>query len=138
MLKLSIIGWANRPELKYSRSGVAMFTFSVRVPISRKDESGEWKRSYEYVNVTQFGQAGQTLADRLTEGSKVYVSGRAMALPYVSRQSEPRAGLSLTADTVEIVAPPGDVSTKSLQDGLKQPRPSAPSTSNDDIDSLPF
>lgn len=64
------------PELRFTKSGTAVLSFSVAVNERIKDDEGEWTDRPSWVKVTVFGRRAEGLSKILTSGSKVVVSGR--------------------------------------------------------------
>ena len=50
-----------------------------------------------------FGRRAEALSPHLPRGARVYADGRLETRPWIDRSNEPRAGLELLADTVELV-----------------------------------
>lgn len=137
MFRASIIGnLGGDPETRYSSGGTPYLRFNLAANQRVRVESGEWQDRTEWVRVTVFGQRADTLGQYLKKGSRVYVEGRLEARPWTDNNGNVRAGLELTADTVEFFSP--------RQSDDRQPAPTGhgpiPSMGNDDADddALPF
>jgi single-strand DNA-binding protein len=135
MLKLAVIGnLGSDPEMKYSQSGSAYLQVNVAGNYRARDGSGEWQDRTEWVRVTVFGNRADSLSQHLRKGMKVYVEGRLEARPWTDRAGNVKAGLELTADTVEFMSARQDADpmtpTRTVN---RQPQESA----SDDAD-IPF
>lgn len=134
MLNAAIIGnLGSDPELKQGTNGTAVLRFNVAAN-QRVKIDGEWADRTEWVRCTLFGNRAESLSQRLTKGSKVYVSGRLEARPWTAQDGSIRAGLELTASDVEFAS--------NREDGQQQ-RPVAAGNGrreadDGDLESLPF
>jgi single-strand DNA-binding protein len=151
LCKITIVGNLGRdPEKRYTQDGRAMTRFSVAATTRRKGREGDWEDHTEWFNVTVFGQRGETLADRLSKGSRVYLEGRLESRTYegangrgfamdvianevISLDSRQRgeADFGGHADASEDVQPAGD------RGRLRSGRP-APTEDASDLEDLPF
>jgi single-strand DNA-binding protein len=96
--KITIIGNLGRdPEIRYLPSGKPVANFSVAVSRTTRPPEGEAREETEWFRVEAWDRLGETCAEYLKKGSKVYVEGRLR-----TREYEDRAGQKRTA--VEIVA----------------------------------
>jgi single-strand DNA-binding protein len=132
MLKASVIGnLGNDPDLKYSAGGSAFLRFNVAANLRVKD-AGAWADKTEWVRCTVFGGRAESLGNLLRKGMKVYVEGRLEARPWTAQDGSIRAGLELTADTVEFM-------TSRNEDAPARPVGAIPSMGQDDDDGdIPF
>ncbi len=81
--KAIVIGNLGRdPEKRFTQAGRAMTRFSVAATTRRRDKEGNWQDHTEWFNVTSFDRQAETLAERLTKGSRVYVEGRLESRTY--------------------------------------------------------
>lgn len=96
MCKVTVIGNLGRdPEKRYTQDGRPMTRFSVAAT-TRRQRNGEWQDHTEWFNVTVFGRQAETLSERLTKGSRVYVDGRLESRTYDS----PNGGKGFAMDIV--------------------------------------
>jgi len=132
MLNAAVIGnLGSDPELKHSANGTALLRFNVAAN-QRVRVDGEWTDKTEWVRCTLFGARAESLAQRLTKGTKVYVSGRLEARPWTAQDGSVRSGLEITASDVEFTGP-------SNQQGDTPPLARKQEGSDDgDPESLPF
>ena len=81
--KAIIVGNLGRdPEKRYTQDGRPITRFSVAATTRRRERDGEWADHTEWFNVTVFSRQAETLAERLTKGSRVYVEGRLESRTY--------------------------------------------------------
>lgn len=129
MLKCQIIGnIGSDPELRYSASGSAFLRINVASNYRAKNEAGEWEDKTEWLRCTLFGNRAESLAERLTKGSRIYLDGRLEARPWTDREGGVRAGLEITVDTIDFMSP--------KQDGAVTPN-RTPADDNE-LEDLPF
>lgn len=134
MLNAAIIGnLGNDPELRQTSAG-ALLRFNVAAN-QRVKVDGEWADKTEWVRCTVFGNRAESLSQRLTKGTKVYVSGRLEARPWTDNGGNVRAGLEITASDVEFAgsAPQGGDAAPSTRKPLGAAIPS-----KEGDDDLPF
>lgn len=90
------------PELRFTQSGRAVANFTVAsTPRYFDREAGEWKdgeATFLRCNIWQ--QAAENVAESLTRGSRVIVSGRLKQRTYETREGDKRTVVELTADEI--------------------------------------
>ena len=103
-VSVTIVGnLADDPELRYTQGGVAVV--SVRVgstPRTLNRSTNEWVDGETvWVRCTAWREAAENIAQSLTKGSRVVVTGRLKApSAYQSAQGEARASLELEIDEI--------------------------------------
>ena len=151
MLKAVLIGnLGGDAELRYAPSGQAFLRFTVASNYRARDPQGEWQDRTEWLRVTVFGRRAEALAPYLRRGTKVYVDGRLEARPWTDQQHQPRAGLEVIADEVQLAGGRADDDRQGAEcpDGRREPgaagaptsRPSGRPADEDpaEIEDLPF
>jgi single-strand DNA-binding protein len=90
------------PELRFAASGGAVVKVRLAFNSRKKDpQSGEWKDdSSFFVTGTAFGQAAETIAETLTRGLEVVVSGRMKTDSWESKDGEKRSAPALLIDSI--------------------------------------
>lgn len=102
LCKVTIIGNLGRdPEKRYTQDGRPITRFSVAAT-TRRQREGEWQDHTEWFGVTVFGTRAETLVDRLSKGSRVYVEGRLESRTYESG-GQTRVGLDVIANEVVLL-----------------------------------
>jgi single-strand DNA-binding protein len=89
------------PELRYTANGAAVAKLSVAVNRRYKDEAGNWQdgeASFFRANVWR-GLA-ENVAESLTKGARVIVSGRLVQKSWETDQGEKRYAVEIDADEV--------------------------------------
>lgn len=64
------------PEVRYSKSGAAVCSFSIACNESWKGKDGNKQERVEYVNITAFGKLGEICGEYLGKGKQVYIEGK--------------------------------------------------------------
>jgi len=101
MCKVTVIGNLGRdPEKRYTQDGRPVTRFSVAATTRRRERDGEWGDHTEWFSVTVFGKQAETLAERLSKGTRVYVEGRLETRQY---ESNGKQGTSLDVIANEVM-----------------------------------
>ena len=75
--RVILIGNLTRdPELRYTRSGLAVMDVGLAVNDRRKNQSGEWVDETTFVDVTLWGRTAEIAGEYLSKGSLVFFEGR--------------------------------------------------------------
>jgi single-strand DNA-binding protein len=88
------------PEKRYTQDGRPITRFSVAATTRRKGREGEWEDHTEWFNVTVFSRQAETLAERLTKGTRVYVEGRLESRQYETQNGGKGFALDVIANEV--------------------------------------
>lgn len=64
------------PDLRQIPSGQSVCSFSLALNRSYKDKDGNWQEATDYVDVVAWGPLGERVAQYVTKGRPVLVSGR--------------------------------------------------------------
>lgn len=90
------------PELRFSASGSPVARFSVVTSRRFKnDKTGEWEdRDTSFWDCVAFGQLAENVAESLTRGTAVIVTGRAAQRTWETKEGEKRRSIEVTADEV--------------------------------------
>ena len=91
------------PELRQTRSGMAVLSFGMAVNDRRKNQQGEWEDYANFVDCTMFGNRAQGVSQYLSKGAKVAVEGR---LHYSSweKDGQKRSKLDVVVDEIEFMS----------------------------------
>ncbi|WP_037078222.1 single-stranded DNA-binding protein [Pseudonocardia spinosispora] len=90
------------PELRFTPSGAAVANFTVAsTPRQFDRQSGEWKDGEAlFMRCNIWRQAAENVAETLTRGSRVIVSGRLKQRSYETREGEKRTVVELEVDEI--------------------------------------
>src|SRR5215469_8828933 len=101
LCKVTIVGNLGRdPEKRYTQDGRPVTRFSVAATTRRKGRDGEWEDHTEWFSVTVFGRQAETLAERLSKGTRVYVEGRLESRQYETQTGGKGFSLDVVANEV--------------------------------------
>jgi single-strand DNA-binding protein len=90
------------PELRFTPSGAAVASFTVAsTPRTFDRTTGEWKDGEAlFLRCNIWRQAAENVAESLTRGSRVLVSGRLRQRSFETREGEKRTVVELEVDEV--------------------------------------
>ena len=90
------------PELRFTPSGAAVANFTVAsTPRNFDRQSGEWKDGEAlFMRCNVWRQAAENVAETLTRGMRVMVSGRLKQRSYETREGEKRTVFEIQVDEV--------------------------------------
>lgn len=130
------------PELRRTQSGMAILSFGVAVNDRRKNSQGEWEDYANFIDCTVFGGYAEHLADHLSKGAKVAVSGK-LRWSQWERDGQKRSKVEVVADSVEYMTnhqePQGQHHAPQQQyQAPQQPAPSIDPSSAVYDDEIPF
>ena len=100
--QVTIVGnLTDDPELRYTPNGAAVANFRVAVSRRGKDESGQWKDlDTSFFRVSAWRSLGENVAESLTRGSRVLVTGRLRSRSWETQDGETRSTVEIEADEV--------------------------------------
>jgi single-strand DNA-binding protein len=99
---MTIVGSLGKdPELKFTATGLAVTAFTVAVSHRYKSKgSDEWTEETAWVDVTCWGSLGENVAQSLSKGTRVLVTGRLKQDEWDDKETgKKRSKLTLTADS---------------------------------------
>lgn len=119
-------------ESKYLPTGTAVLEFSIAVDTG----FGDKKRSF-WIKCAMFGDRGPKLAQYLTKGQQVAVSGEFDPRPYQAKDGAEKISLELRISAVELI---GGRQDAQQSQPASQPKPATkpPAPKFDDDDDIPF
>jgi single-strand DNA-binding protein len=100
---LTVVGnLTDDPELRFTPSGAAMAKFSVAsTPRSYDKTSGQWQDGTAmFLRCTAWRDLAQHIADSLTKGARVVVTGRLRQHNWQTPEGENRSMLALEVDDI--------------------------------------
>ena len=99
---VSITGNLTRdPELRFTPSGQANATFGVAVNRRWQNrQTQEWEEATSFFDVVCWGTLAENVAQSLTRGSRVVVSGRLEQRSWENQEGEKRSKIEISADEV--------------------------------------
>ena len=90
------------PELRFVSNGSAVANFTVAsTPRTFDRQTGEWKDGDTlYMRCSIWRESAENLAESLTKGARVIVTGRLTQRSYETREGEKRTVIELVADEI--------------------------------------
>ena len=90
------------PELRFTPSGAAVANFTVAsTPRNFDRQSGEWKDGEAlFLRCNIWREAAENVAESLTRGSRVVVTGRLKQRSFETREGEKRTVVELEVDEI--------------------------------------
>jgi single-strand DNA-binding protein len=90
------------PELRFTQSGAAVANFTVAsTPRTFDRQSGEWKDGEAlFLRCNIWRQSAENVAESLTRGARVIVSGRLKQRSFETREGEKRTVMELEVDEI--------------------------------------
>ncbi len=137
---ITVVGNVTRdPELRFMTSGQAMAKFGIAVNRRWQNrQSQEWEEQTSFFDVVVWQQMAENVAESVTKGSRVVVTGRLDQRSYETQSGEKRTAVEIVADEV---APSLKYATAAItkterrggfESGGSRPAPASQPTSYDD------
>jgi len=115
------------PELRQIPSGQSVCSFSLALNRSYKGSDGNWQEATDYVDIVAWGPLGERVAQYVTKGRPVLVSGRLQSRQW-EQDGQKRNKLEVVANDVTFLGGrgegSGDNSSASQADSGEPPAPS--------------
>lgn len=98
---VTVVGNLTRePELRYTPSGAAVTKFGVAVNRSYNNRNGERVEQTDFFDVTAWRELGENVAESLTTGSRVIVTGRLQQDRWENDAGDKRSKIFIVADEI--------------------------------------
>jgi single-strand DNA-binding protein len=100
---ITVIGnLTNDPELRFTPSGSAVANFTIAsTPRTIDRQSNEWKDGETlFLRASVWREAAENVAESLTKGMRVIVSGRLKSRSYETKEGEKRTVIELEVDEI--------------------------------------
>ena len=100
---ITVIGnLTSDPELRFTSSGAAVASFTVAsTPRSFDRQSNEWKDGETlFMRCSLWREAAENVAESLTKGTRVIVTGRLVQRSFETREGEKRTVMELQVDEI--------------------------------------
>lgn len=95
---ITIVGNITKePELKFLGSGNAAVKFSVAVNKRKKGKDGEYEDSTSYFDVQAYGTLAENLANSVTKGNRIVVTGEIEQRSWEDKDGNKRSTVEITA-----------------------------------------
>ncbi|MHB2028864.1 MAG: single-stranded DNA-binding protein [Acidimicrobiales bacterium] len=99
---ITVVGNVTRdPELKFLNSGQAAVRLSIAVNRRWQNrQTQEWEERVSYFEVTGYGSMAENVANSLTKGTRVLVSGRLEQRSWETENGDKRSIVEINADEI--------------------------------------
>ncbi|MCT2990944.1 single-stranded DNA-binding protein [Propionibacterium freudenreichii] len=99
---ITIVGnLTDDPTLRFTPSGKAVARFQVAVNRRKRDQSGNWvDDGADWHSVRAWGTLAENVAESLTKGTRVVVTGRLESREWQGREGNRRTSWEITAQAV--------------------------------------
>jgi single-strand DNA-binding protein len=102
---MTVVGnLATDPELRFTSTGTAVANLTIASSSRVLDkDSGEWRDGEAlFLRCTIWQQSAENLADSLTRGTRVIVTGRLRQRSFETREGEKRTSVELVVDEIGV------------------------------------
>lgn len=122
------------PELRQIPSGQSVCSFSMALNRSYKGSDGEWQEATDFVDVVAWGPLGERVAQYVTKGRQVLVSGRLQSRSW-EQDGQKRSKLEVVAlDVTFLGGRGGDVSSPDIDQTPREEKPAPKKADKKDKD----
>ena len=94
----------SNPEVRHTQSGASVTSLSVATTRSFKDGEGHRQTETEWHRVTCFNGVGKQVAEHVTKGALVMVTGRIHYTRWTDKTGQFRYGSEIIAEQVDFLA----------------------------------
>ena len=102
---VTLVGFVgNAPEVRNAQSGASITNLSLATSRSYKDASGTRQSETEWHRVTCFNGVGKSVAEHVTKGSMIMVTGRIHYTKWTDQNGIDRYGCEIIAEQVDFLA----------------------------------
>ncbi len=127
------------PELRYTKSGIAVASFTLAV--DRKYKNAEGERETDFIDIVVWRQQAEHCSNYLAKGKLCAVEGTLQIRSYEAKDGTRRRAAEVVADDVRFLSPKDSSSSSSAP--FNEAAESSPFAQNNDADmvgddDLPF
>ena len=99
---VTVIGNCTRdPELRFTAGGQAVASFGLAVNRRWQNrQTNEWEEAVSFFDVTCWAQLAENVAESITKGSRVIVSGRLDQRSWETQDGDKRSKIEIVADEI--------------------------------------
>ena len=94
----------NNPEVRTAQSGASITNLSLATTRSFKDGEGNRQTETEWHRITCFNGIGKCVAEHVTKGAMVMVTGRIHYSRWTDSEGQTRYGCEIIAEQVDFLA----------------------------------
>jgi single-strand DNA-binding protein len=101
----TLVGFVgNTPEVRNTQSGASITNMSLATSRSFKDGEGNRQSETEWHRITCFNGVGKSVAEHVTKGAMVMVTGRIHYTKWTDQNGTDRYGCEIIAEQVDFLA----------------------------------
>ena len=102
---VTLVGFVgNTPEVRSTQSGASITTVSLATTRSFKDADGNRQSETEWHRITCFNGVGKCVAEYVTKGAMIMVTGRIHYTKWTDQNGTDRYGCEIIAEQVDFLA----------------------------------
>lgn len=102
---VTLVGFVgNMPEVRNTQSGASITNMSLATSRSFKDGEGNRQSETEWHRITCFNGVGKSVAEHVTKGAMVMVTGRIHYTKWTDQNGTDRYGCEIIAEQVDFLA----------------------------------
>jgi single-strand DNA-binding protein len=102
---VTLVGFVgNTPEVRNTQSGASITNISLATSRSFKDGEGNRQSETEWHRITCFNGVGKSVAEHVTKGAMVMVTGRIHYTNWTDQNGTDRYGCEIIAEQVDFLA----------------------------------
>lgn len=102
---VTLVGFVgNTPEVRNTQSGASITNMSLATSRSFKDGEGNRQSETEWHRITCFNGVGKSVAEHVTKGAMVMVTGRIHYTKWTDQNGTDRYGCEIIAEQVGFLA----------------------------------
>ena len=102
---VTLVGFVgNNPEVRTTSGGTAITSISLATSRSFKDGEGNRQTETEWHRITCFNGTGKSVAEHVTKGAMVMVTGRIHYTRWTDAEGQTRYGCEIVAEQVDFLA----------------------------------
>ena len=102
---VTLVGFVgNMPEVRNTQAGVSITNMSLATSRSFKDGEGNRQSETEWHRITCFNGVGKSVAEHVTKGAMVMVTGRIHYTKWTDQNGTDRYGCEIIAEQVDFLA----------------------------------
>ncbi len=110
---VTLVGFVgNTPEVRTAQSGAAITSLSLATTRSYKDGEGNRQTETEWHRITCFNGVGKCVAEHVTKGAMVMITGRIHYSRWTDSEGQTRYGCEIIAEQVDFLAKANEASTE--------------------------
>jgi len=107
--RVVLVGRLTRdPEVRSLPSGSSVCSLRIACNSSRREPDGSYSDRPNYFDVSIFGVSAENVGRYTRRGSRVAVDGRLEWREWETAEQQKRQAVSIVADTVQFLDPPGE------------------------------